>query len=124
MININGQSYSGRNITITNGKVIIDGKDVTPDGKEIKIAVEGGLNVLDVDACETVYVDGRVGELKTASGDVKIKGNVEGNVNTMTGDVTCLDIIGNVKTMTGNIKHNKKAKPRKPMPRATLASSL
>lgn len=107
MININGKSYSGRNITITNGKVVIDGRDATPDGKEIKIAVEGGVNILDVDACKTVYVDGDVGEIQTASGDIKIKGNIEGNVKTMSGDVTCLNIAGGVKTMSGDIKYKK-----------------
>ena len=117
MIKINGQSYSGRNITITNGKVIIDGKNLTPDGdtKEIKIAVQGDVDSINVDVCETIYVEGTVGQIKTSTGDVKVKGNiVAGNVKTMSGDVTCLNVSGDVKTMSGDIKHNKKARPSRP----------
>ena len=115
MINVNGKNYSGRSITITNGKVIIDGNNVTPDGKEIKIAVQGDIDILEVDVCETVYVEGTVGQIKTSTGDVKVKGNiVAGNVKTMSGDITCLNVSGDVKTMSGDIKHNKKARPSRP----------
>ncbi len=30
---INNNGYVGQSVTITNGKVIIDGKDVTPESK-------------------------------------------------------------------------------------------
>ena len=37
MIFVNNTSYQGRSVVITNGKVVIDGKDVTPSEKEIRI---------------------------------------------------------------------------------------
>ncbi len=110
-IKINGTTYSGRTITIVNGKVIINeeikgGKDVTPDGKEINILVEGGIDILTVDACNVVGVEGNVGEIKTMTIEVKINGNVSGNVKTMSGNVTCLEVYGKVETMSGDIKKN------------------
>ena len=50
-ISINGVNYSGNNIIISNGKVVINGKDVTPDSKEINIKVEGNIDKLVVDSC-------------------------------------------------------------------------
>lgn len=109
-ININGKTYQAGSSIVINDKIIIDGKDVTPDDKEIKIVIQGDFEKLDVAMCETVYVEGNVGEVKTQAGDIKIKGNIEGNAKTMAGDITCLNIGGQAKTMAGDIKHNKKAK--------------
>ncbi len=40
MITVNGQTYTGSNVTISNGKVIIDGERVdTSEAKEINIIV-------------------------------------------------------------------------------------
>ena len=39
MIIVNNKGYIGKSITIKNGKVIVDGIDVTPEGKEISIVV-------------------------------------------------------------------------------------
>jgi DNA polymerase/3'-5' exonuclease PolX len=102
---INNNSYIGNSITITNGKVIIDGKDVTPDSKTITISVEGNIDNLTVDACDKVTVTGDVNKVKTMSGDVDIKGNVTDSVSTMSGDVDCGNIGGSIKTMSGDIKH-------------------
>ena len=43
---INGNTYSGSNIVISNNRLIVNGCDVTPDGKEINIKVEGNINEL------------------------------------------------------------------------------
>lgn len=106
-VRVNGVSYSGRNITIENGKVIIDGNNVTPDEKEINILVDGNINELKVDDCEKVTITGQVGTVKTMSGSVEILGNVNGNVKTMSGSVQCDDVGGSVETMSGSIKHRK-----------------
>jgi len=73
MIIINNKTYSGNNIIVSNNKVIINGEDVTPDSKKIDIKVEGNIDKLNVDACNTVEVIGNVTDLKTQSGDVKVK---------------------------------------------------
>lgn len=123
-ITINQKSFQGRNIVINNGKVVIDGKDVTPDGKEINISVVGNIETINADACTKIEVKGDVRSVKTMSGDVEVTGNVTdsatstsgdvevggsvgGNVKTMSGDVDCGDIKGDVSTMSGDIKHRK-----------------
>ena len=105
-IRVNGMSISGSNISITNGKIIVDGKDMTPDQKEIKIEVIGDIDTLSVDACNEVSVKGNIGKLKTMSGDVEVTGDVTGDVSSMSGDIRCGNISGSVKTMSGNIKRN------------------
>lgn len=105
MITINGRTYTGNSIVITNGKVVVNGKDVTPDGKEINIQVAGNINELRADCCNTIEVTGDVQTVATQSGDVTINGKVEGSVSTMSGDVDCGSVGGSVSTMSGDIKH-------------------
>lgn len=93
-------------MSISGGRVIVDGKDVTPDAKEITISIEGNVDKLEVDACSKISVTGDVGHVKTLSGDVDVSGNVSGSVQTMSGDVDCGgSISGSVSTMSGDIKH-------------------
>ncbi len=107
-ITINGHTYSGgRSISITNGKVIIDGNDVTPEGKEINITVHGDIHIIDVDVCNKVSVNGNAHEVKSASGDIDITGDVSGSVHSMSGNVECNEVKGSISTMSGNIKHRK-----------------
>ena len=118
---INNQSYSGKSISITNGKVIIDGKDVTHEGKEINISVEGNIEKLECDYANEIDVIGIVGKLsngsgdvnikgevegdiKSGSGDIEIEGNVSGGITTGSGDVKCGNVTGSVKTGSGDIK--------------------
>ncbi len=104
---INGVTISGgRNITVRNGKVIVDGKDVTPDAKEINISVTGKVDRLEADACSKISVTGDVGSVETMSGNVDVGGNITGSVETMSGDVDCGGSIGgSVSTMSGDVKH-------------------
>lgn len=106
-ISINGNTYSGSNIVVTNGKVIINGKDVTPDSKEINISVEGHIDELKIDACNKVSVVGSVKSLATQSGDVEVVGDVDGNIKTMSGDVDCGMVGGSISTMSGDVKHRR-----------------
>ena len=123
MIKINGKTYFGNNIQISNNRVIIDGKDVSDDhkdSKEITIQIEGNVETLDVDRAKSIIVNGNVNSLKSVSGDVECKdvtgdiktvsgnvecGNVQGGVQTNSGDVKCGTIGGSVKTLSGDIKH-------------------
>lgn len=101
-ININGVSYSGRDIVVSGNRVLIDGHDHTPDSKIINIEVHGNVGELIVDACAKLSVAGDAGLIHTMSGDVKC-GNVAGDVKTMSGDVDCGDIQGSVDTMSGDV---------------------
>jgi hypothetical protein len=107
MIRINNNSYIGSSVTISKGKIIIDGIDVTPDSKKIDIVVDGNISKLNVDSCDSLKVTGDVDTLSTMSGDVDISGNVTGNVKTMSGDVKCENIGGSTSTMSGDIKYRK-----------------
>jgi predicted ThiF/HesA family dinucleotide-utilizing enzyme len=101
-VNINGVVYSGRNIQVNGGRVMIDGHDYTPDSKIINIEVNGNIGELKVDACAKLTVVGRVDKLSTMSGDVNC-GEVGGNVKTMSGDVHCGSVAGGVETMSGDV---------------------
>lgn len=106
-IKINGVtivSANGGSISVSNGRVVVDGQDVTPDEKQISIEVQGNVDRLDVDACERIIVAGTVGALSTRSGDVEC-GTVSGGIHTMSGSVTCNgDITGSVQTMSGDVR--------------------
>jgi hypothetical protein len=124
MISINGKTFEGRNITVKNNKVIIDGVDVTPDSnsKHIDIIVDGNVDKLDIDMCDKLMIKGNVntlaatsvdvqcgdvtGNVHTVSGDIEC-GNVGGSVTTTSGDVKCENVTGGVKTLSGDIKHRK-----------------
>lgn len=105
-IKINGMTIAaGRNISIHNNRVFVDGKDVTPDAKEIKIEVSGDIDRLEADACNTIAVGGNAGNVSTQSGDVDVAGYISGSVQTMSGNVECGgSIAGNCSTMSGDIR--------------------
>lgn len=105
MITINGNKYSGSNVVVLNNKVIIDGKDVTPDSKNIEIKIDGDINELKVDNCNNIEVNGNVNNIKTQNGDVEINGNINGSITSMNGDIDCHNIGGSVSTVNGNVKH-------------------
>ncbi len=102
---INGTSYSGKNISINNNKVTIDGvvQSQLLDN-EVNVIVHGNVNTLNTEA-GSVTTDS-VGSVSTMSGSVTC-GNVQGNVETMSGSVKANNITGDVDTMSGNIKYKK-----------------
>ena len=108
-VTVNGVTYTGnRSVAVGNGRVVIDGKDVTPDAKQISIAVHGNVERLQVDSCEKISVTGDVGSVSTQTGDVDVGGNISGSVQTQTGDVDCAGSIGGKdSTQTGDIKHRR-----------------
>lgn len=107
MIKINNKVYKGQSITISGNKVIIDGNDVTPESKDINIIVEGNIESIKADTCNTISVTGSIGSISTMSGYVEIGGNVSGSISTMSGDVDCNNVGGNISTMSGDIKYKK-----------------
>lgn len=103
VIRINGIEVSfGRKVRIENGRVKVDGEDVTPEGKVIKIEIQGNVDSLMVDSCDTVQVAGDVGSLEVKAGDVTCR-DVSGSVSTMAGEVNCNNVGGSVRTMSGDI---------------------
>jgi len=101
-VTIDGRTFSGRSISITGDKVIVDGVEqlgtlVGP----ISVVVNGNADSIETTSGK-VQVEGSAGRVKTMSGDVRC-GDVQGDVGTMSGNVTCGAIAGSVKTMSGDI---------------------
>ncbi len=130
MININGFTFQydeGKDsICVKNGKVYINGKlqNGEDNSKEVNITIEGSINKLDIDYCNTISINGDVNEfdngsgdveiegdvgiIKSGSGDVTISGSVTGNIETSSGDVDIEgDVSGNVDTRSGDIRFKK-----------------
>ena len=106
-VSVNGQTYSGNNVSIINNRVWIDGVEQTdntlPSTGIIQVTVNG-----DVEKVETlsgdITVTGNTGAVSTSSGDVEIEGSAQGSVTTMSGDVRVRGSIGgSVSTMSGDI---------------------
>jgi hypothetical protein len=103
-VNIDGHSYSGQTVSITNGKVVIDGvvQEQSLIGP-ISIVVNGSVDRIDSASGDVTVMEG-CGDVKTMSGDVTCRGNVTGRIETMSGDVHVTGHIGgSVETMSGDI---------------------
>lgn len=103
MITINGKNIFGKNINISNGKVTIDGVDMTPDAKEITINVMGNIDTLDVDYAKEIKVNGDINKANTGSGDITCV-NITGGARTGSGDIECETLNGDVQTGSGDVK--------------------
>ena len=102
-VTINGHTYHGNSITIKDGKVIVDGKEVECKEKEIHISVTGDVDTIET-ASGDVEVSGDANIVNSTSGDIVVKGSVNGDVETVSGDVdVCGDIHGKVTTVSGDI---------------------
>ena len=104
MIIVNNKGYIGKSITIKNGKVIVDGIDVTPEGKEISIVVNTEIDTLDVDNCNTIVVNGNIGKVRSGSGDITCRAITNGGAQTGSGDIESETIIGDIQTGSGDVK--------------------
>lgn len=102
-ININGVVHAlKRTFSVKNSRIIVDGNDVTPSDKVVHIAIQGDVENIEVDACQTVTISGNAKTVRTGSGDVRC-GSVLGPVQTGSGDVTCGDVGGSVSTGAGDV---------------------
>ena len=94
-VNINGKTYTapdGVSVSVINGKVYFNGKlqEDFKDYKEKKIEI---------------IIEGNCKEIKCDTGNITVKGNVEGNITADTGNIDVKgDIRGNVTTDCGNIR--------------------
>ena len=99
---VNGDKFVGRNVTIINGKVTIDGVvQGNYTDQVINVTIEGDVGSIRNDSGDVTAHD--VGSIKVGSGDVNCK-NVGGNVMTGSGDVECGDVKGKVQTGSGDIR--------------------
>ena len=52
--NIKNSSIEGNSISIINNKIFVDGKEIETEEKVINIIVEGNLDKLEVDCCNSI----------------------------------------------------------------------
>lgn len=103
MININGKTYFGNSVSVSNGEVIIDGKRVDDHG-----AKNGVMTIKVIDGeVGNIVCDGSV-DCDNVAGSVKAGGSVNcddvgGNV-TAGGSVNCDDVAGNIMA-GGSVRH-------------------
>lgn len=104
---INGTTYSGNNVQISNDKIVIDGEVMSGHSKErtLNIVIEGSIETLSTVSGD-IKVNGPVGEsITSVSGDINIAGNVIGNIKSTSGDVLIHGSHdGSIKTVSGDIR--------------------
>ena len=104
-ITVNGVTYTGSNVFINNGEVIVDGVSMSKGNVKIDIVIKGNVDRVVLTEQGSVKVEGSVGgDVKTASGNISC-GDVKGSAKTMSGNISAKSISGNAKTMSGNITH-------------------
>lgn len=96
--------YFGKNLSVSNGKIIIDGKEIKNyDAGDITIEIKGNVENLVVGSCKNITVNGHVGCISAVDGNINVQGRVGGKVETKVGNIYCQDVLGNVKTDEGDI---------------------
>ena len=94
-VTINGQTItcSGRDITISNGNVIVDGNVIqTNIGNNAKIIINGDVN--KIDCIGSVEVHGN-SESIDCGGNCTVYGDVNGNID-VGGSIECDSVLGDI----------------------------
>lgn len=106
-IQIGDTIVTGKEISIIDGVVTVDGKKVDLKKEpviNIEIITAENSRVENVEILNgNISITGRVDFVNSTSGDVTITGNVTGNVKTISGDVYCNDVFGNIQTVSGDV---------------------
>lgn len=101
---INGITYTGSNISITNGKVTIDGIIQTGDELQgvINVVVNGNIESLENVCGDIVAHD--IGSVTTQNGDIECD-DVSGSITSINGDINCGSVGGSISSINGDIRH-------------------
>jgi hypothetical protein len=103
MIAINNKEYQGNNINIINGKIYIDNKLInTENDKTINIEIFSSIEMVTVDYCNNITIQGDCQELNSKNGNISAN-IISGNATTKNGNITANTIHGNATTKNGNI---------------------
>ena len=104
--NIKNSSIEGNSVSIINNKIFVDGKEIETEEKVINIIVEGNLDKLEIDCCNSIKINGVTKDIEVSNGNIAISGDVKGNVNNINGNIIAKVINGNYKTTNGDILCN------------------
>ncbi|WXZ70521.1 hypothetical protein HUW78_07550 [Fusobacterium animalis] len=100
-------SIEGNSISVINNKIFVDGKEIEiEEEREINIIVEGNLDKLEVDCCNSIKINGVTKDVEVTNGNMTISGDVKGNINNVNGNIIAKIINGNCKTTNGDILCN------------------
>lgn len=100
---INGKTYKGSCIQVSNGRVIVDGVEHgVESGPSIDVEIHGDVQSLEMESGSVKA--NSAGTIKTVSGDV-VCGEVSGSIKSVSGDINTGAVAGSVSTVSGDIKH-------------------
>lgn len=105
---------NGRTIRVPSGTIHISGNSITVDGKQVdadelqapvvNITIPGTKAMVhNISGCDSVVVHGKVMDIETVNGDVKVHGHVHGRVETINGNIRAECFEGDCRTVNGNI---------------------
>lgn len=108
-VTINGKTYTNvkGNMVITDKGIYVDGKPLE-EYKEpfvVNLTIQGNVESVN---CENndIHIEGEVGDATAKNGNITIKGNVKGNVDSKNGNITIAgSVSGDVTSKNGNIIH-------------------
>lgn len=115
-ININGSLMLKDGVWYVNGRKVSlsDIGSIFKGGYKnekvtIVINLDSGSNIehLDIDACESVTINGNCGSVHTDMGSINIGGNVSGNVHADMGSIQCGNVGGDVISHMGNVSYRR-----------------
>lgn len=118
IVNKDGTKHiiSGKSIQIIDDKMYVDGEELNIKDVSNKMSVEpyhyeiviqGDIGKLEVKHCDSITVTGNVRKVHTQCGSINIKGDVDGDVHTNYGSITCGNVDGDIRTNMGNISYRK-----------------
>lgn len=105
---VNRHFSNVKNMTINNGKIIVDGMPIEKWNNRneilvVNITINGDIESLEADSCDTISINGNANNVISKNGDVSVSGNIEGNAESKNGNITANTIQGNAETKNGNI---------------------
>lgn len=104
---VNKKNVVVDNLIVSGGRIIIDGQDVTPEGKIINVYIGSCSGNVELHGCNEVHIEGdeSVGGSLTANvcDKVVVFGHVKGDVNVTNSALKCKNISGNVISTNGTI---------------------
>lgn len=119
-INYNGKPIKvNGTLSLIDGKWYVDGKEVDmnelanvqEDDKIVNITINLApdcvIEHLDVDSCKTITINGNCKRVKTNMGDIRISGDVDGDVHTNMGSIECGSVHGDAHTNMGSVHYRK-----------------
>lgn len=105
---INRHFSNVKNMTINNGTIVVDGMSIEEWNNRneilvVNININGDIESLEADSCDTISISGNAINVNTKNGNVIVSGNIEGNAESKNGNITADAINGNAETKNGNI---------------------